>query len=497
MTSATDAAISASHMDLLRALGADIREEIGPEVTSPMAKMLVAMAGDIIAIASHDAADLQAINLDYIAQRKAVLTDLLTLAGDGGIKGPVVEDAAAALAAPVPQVDVTATLQALDGAIERLLDAVSASASAASADAAALDAIGRRLIATSLAQEDRLVASRAQQLAALSQAREEVRATVTVEKLQAYWRHRFPDRPNATVTSMKELSGGFSKTTILFEVVDWEDKPASLVLRRDLRGGATDKSVVNEYHIIETAFRKGIVAPEPILLETAPDRLDRPFMVTRRSEGVPAGDLWKTSAESTRQTAIDLARTLGRLHGMALSEFGTAPTVDPLAHVTAYLDDLEQSWYRLRREPEPAMKASIEWLKRNMPTPQRLCFVHGDPGAWNLLTSDGRLSALLDWELWHFGDAIEDVSYVKGFAESLMPWEEFLAEYKAAGGVDYDPVAGEYYDIFRDVRNAIFSIFAGNAFRTGRNPEMRMAHCEERSYKMLLLRGAKLIAGEA
>jgi aminoglycoside phosphotransferase (APT) family kinase protein len=143
--------------------------------------------------------------------------------------------------------------------------------------------------------------------------------------------------------------------------------------------------------------------------------------------------------------------------------------------------------------PDPVMKASLCWLERNLPVPRRLCLVHGDPGFWNLLVKDGRLSALLDWELWHLGDPIEDVSYVKGFVETIMSWEDFLAAYRAAGGVEYDSCAGEYYGIFRDVRNALFSHFAGNAFRTGRNPELRMAHCEMKSYNMLLLRGAQRI----
>lgn len=105
-------------------------------------------------------------------------------------------------------------------------------------------------------------------------------------------------------------------------------------------------------------------------------------------------------------------------------------------------------------------------------------------------------SAKRPWELWHPGDGIEDVSYVKDFVESIMPWEQFLCAYRDAGGVEYDEAAGEFYGIFRDVRNASFANYAGSAFRHGRNPELRMAHCAIKSYNMLLLRGAQRIAAQ-
>ena len=70
---------------------------------------------------------------------------------------------------------------------------------------------------TSVAHEGRLAAVRAEQWDRLSDSRAQVRAPVTAGRLQDYWRKRFPDRPHATITSLKELSGGFSKTTVLFE----------------------------------------------------------------------------------------------------------------------------------------------------------------------------------------------------------------------------------------------------------------------------------------
>jgi len=486
---------TAHKRQLLQALAADLREVIGLEVTSPMAKMLVAMADDILTLTTDDAIARAPIDAGYISERRRTLTELISVGRSlQSIEERTIAQAEAALEQTVAAPARASTMTTLDSALETLFAAVSAAIQ--EEQFARLKSLQARMIEATGRHAQQLSDLRAANANRIAASRLESRAPVTVEALQDYWRRRYPDRPKAVVTSLRELSGGFSKTTMLFIVENWEQQPASLVLRRDLCGGATDKSVVDEYHVIETAFARGIVAPEPVLLERDPQALARPFMVTRRVEGTPAGDLWKTSPESTVETALDLARTLGRLHGMRPQDFGEVADADPHSHVTVYLRELEQSWLKRRPGPEPCMLASLDWLKRNLPVPRRLSFVHGDPGAWNLLTKGGRLAGLLDWELWHFGDAMEDVSYVKGFVESLMPWNDFLAAYREAGGVEYEPEAGTYYDIFRDVRNAIFSVFAGNAFRTHRNPEMRMAHCEEKSYPMLLLRGANLIAAK-
>ena len=60
--------------------------------------------------------------------------------------------------------------------------------------------------------------------------------------------------------------------------------------------------------------------------------------------------------------------------------------------------------------------------------------------------------------------------------------DEQVAHYRAIASV-VAPRA-EQTDIFRDVRNAICSAYAGHAFRSGANPELRMAHCEIKSQGM-------------
>lgn len=61
----------------------------------------------------------------------------------------------------------------------------------------------------------------------------------------------------------------------------------------------------------------------------------------------------------------------------------------------------------------PAIRWGINWLRRNPPSrPQSLTLVHSDFRNGNILVRDGRLVAVLDWELAHIGDPMEDLAWM-------------------------------------------------------------------------------------
>jgi aminoglycoside phosphotransferase (APT) family kinase protein len=471
----------ADTLQLLRALRYDITHVLAPEVSSSMARMVAKMAEDVVTSLIRRANGADAAAAPYRAARANSLREALALDDKLHALSPPDRDVAEqALDLAAPQID-----QALETVLTPLLVAAGSQA----------DGLVRGLITATLAAEAKRATTATQDIAADAAMRKNVQATVTAERLQAYWRARFPNRPNARVTSLRELSGGFSKTTILFDVADWEDAPASLVMRRDVLGGATETSVVQEYPVLCAAHKHGLLVPEILFLEEDLTKLDRAFIVMRKAQGEPAGDLWRPSPACTPQTGIDLARTLAKLHALDPAEFGIGLQGSPEQQAREYLQSWRAAARRKAVEPDPVLEAALTWVEHNMPPlPARLSYVHADPGFWNILIQDGCLTALLDWELGHLGDPAEDLSYVKPFIEVFMPWQDFLAAYYEAGGGTYSEASGDYFAIWRDVRNAICSGFAANAFTTELNPELRMAHCGIVSYRLLLLRGAEKIA---
>lgn len=67
-------------------------------------------------------------------------------------------------------------------------------------------------------------------------------------------------------------------------------------------------------------------------------------------------------------------------------------------------------------------------------------FVHGDVGPGNFMVRDGRIAAVLDWELAHLGDPHEDLAWMwmRGAHSDFGDPQRRLAEYEAAAGGPVD-----------------------------------------------------------
>jgi len=163
-------------------------------------------------------------------------------------------------------------------------------------------------------------------------------------------------------------------------------------------------------------------------------------------------------------------------------------SLSPRDEMLAEIERFRQLWYRTRLNHDPLLAASMTWLERNLPPlPDRLSFIHGDPGFHNLLVKDGRLASILDWELSHLGDPVENLCYIRPHVERLIPWDEFLAAYQAHGGGPYNEEAARYYRVWRGMRLSVMTLLASRAFVTDTNTEIRMGHCGMIVYRMLLL----------
>ena len=335
-------------------------------------------------------------------------------------------------------------------------------------------------------------AAMAQGEARYREARLAAQGEVTVAKLEAYLRARFPDRPPVKLSNLRELTGGFSKTTIMFDAEGFEDKPCSLVLKRDMIASATNTSAVDEFPMLKTLHQLGFPVPEPLWIETSSDALSYPFLAMRKADGEIGGTMWTSGGNCTRQTALDVAEWLGKLHALDATplDLGAAfkTSLNPRDEMLAEIERFRQLWYSTRLNHDPLLAASMAWLERNIPPlPPRLSIIHGDPGFHNILVKNGRLSAILDWELSHLGDPVENLCYIRPHIERLIPWDEFLAAYQSHGGGPYNEQSARYYRVWRGMRLSVMTLLASRGFVTDTNTELRMGHCGMAVYRMLLL----------
>jgi aminoglycoside phosphotransferase (APT) family kinase protein len=84
---------------------------------------------------------------------------------------------------------------------------------------------------------------------------------------------------------------------------------------------------------------------------------------------------------------------------------------------------------------------------------------------------------LLDWEMAHVGDPVEDLAWAYRALWSprrFVPLEEFVAAYEAAGGPPVTTESLRWNRIFCEVRYATISLQAARSFLDGHSRNLRL-----------------------
>lgn len=154
-----------------------------------------------------------------------------------------------------------------------------------------------------------------------------------------------------------------------------------------------------------------------------------------------------TSPVERLAVAGDFMAQLAALHaidGAAADIPELRPRVTVRERIAALRERLE-----IHRD-DPLAWLCLDWLERNVPSdPPRLSIVHGDAGPANFLYRDGKVTALLDWELVGLGDPMADLAMIaiRNLFQPFIPLPEAFAAYEAAGGSPVDRAKIRFYRI--------------------------------------------------
>ncbi|MFA5630137.1 MAG: phosphotransferase family protein [Porticoccaceae bacterium] len=281
----------------------------------------------------------------------------------------------------------------------------------------------------------------------LSQQNEAVAKTQTVDRAAAlrdglghYLARRYPELGSDPIQEFRLTPGGYAKQTGLFSLHSNASLPEKLVLRLDMPNSVTGTSVEDEYPVIERMYGLGLPVPRPVLLETDNSVLGGAFMLMTEVENAePSGPYFPVERKGELKTGPDfgreVARTLARLHASTREDSASAPDYHKQVH------DAHMRWRTLPKGPYSLVAdLGYAWLLSHPVSETRpWCAIHGDFGAHNILVRDGHLAGLIDWELSRIGDPAEDLAQCRMMLlPGIMAWEDFVAEYLAAGG---DPAA--------------------------------------------------------
>ncbi len=118
-----------------------------------------------------------------------------------------------------------------------------------------------------------------------------------------------------------------------------------------------------------------------------------------------------------------------------------------------------EALYRFGDPPkDPTIEFGFAWLKANIPDADiDPVIVQGDTGPGNFLYADGRITAVLDWELAHFGDPMADLGWLalRAVQEPFTCFADRLADYQTFSGIAVDLDRVRYYRLFAEFKVVI------------------------------------------
>jgi aminoglycoside phosphotransferase (APT) family kinase protein len=134
------------------------------------------------------------------------------------------------------------------------------------------------------------------------------------------------------------------------------------------------------------------------------------------------------------------------------------------------------------REPQPIARPALRWLKRNPPPPaQNIAVVHVDYRTGNFLyDAGGNIRAILDWEMAHLGDPLEDLGWAidplwshgdPSRPAGTIPRGEALAIWEKESGLKLDTAALAWWEIFASLKGLAIWISAAREYAEMRNAD--------------------------
>jgi aminoglycoside phosphotransferase (APT) family kinase protein len=222
---------------------------------------------------------------------------------------------------------------------------------------------------------------------------------------------------------------------------------------------------------VQAAAGAGVPVPRVVVAGDETAGLDATFMIMEFVEGetIARRILRDDRFAPVRPLlAGQCGATLAAIHRIPVVEIPGLAGGDPFEQLRGLLDRLGQ--------PHPAFELGLRWLAESRPVRSAETVVHGDFRNGNLIIGADGIRAVLDWELAHRGDPLEDLGWlcVKAwrFGASLPVGgfgtvDELVDAYEGAGGRAVDPQALHWWQVLGTLRWGIICIVQALTHTTG------------------------------
>ncbi|MEE4026027.1 phosphotransferase family protein [Gordonia sp. PKS22-38] len=290
------------------------------------------------------------------------------------------------------------------------------------------------------------------------------------------------------VRQSRVLPAGASRTTYALTVGDGSGDEA-VIVRAVPAAEPGSGGLTAEVDVLRAAMDAGVPVPEVLDLGDSADGdnvLGFPYALMRFVDGesiarrILRDDAYGPIREDFARQAGGI---LARIHAMDTATTGLTSIGDPVAA-------LRTLFPREYEEAPAGIVLAIDWLERNRPEPSPETVVHGDFRLGNLLITPDRISAVLDWELAHLGDPMEDLGWLCAKAwrfgagapvAGMGSRADLLDAYAQVSGRRPDEATLKWWELYATVRWGLICGAQANRYLDGTEPSMELAAIGRRS----------------
>jgi aminoglycoside phosphotransferase (APT) family kinase protein len=270
------------------------------------------------------------------------------------------------------------------------------------------------------------------------------------------------------------IAGGRSNLTFL----GTDSAGTKFVLRRPPMGHvlATAHDMAREHRIISAVGKSNVPVPRTLGLCTDESVNDAPFYVMSHVAGtvLDSVDRAEPMVPAMRLAASHhLIDVLADLHAVDVDAVGLGDLAKRDGYVERQVKRWTTQWNNSKTRELPAIEEVAKLLAERIPQQKGVAIAHGDYRFGNCLTDieNGRITAVLDWELCTLGDPLADLGYIGVYwsdpgvtqmrandpsgIEGFPTYASLVERYAVRTGRDVSQVG--YYKAFSSFRLAVIS----------------------------------------
>jgi aminoglycoside phosphotransferase (APT) family kinase protein len=305
---------------------------------------------------------------------------------------------------------------------------------------------------------------------------------------------------SVAIENLRRVPGGSSRETWSLDVHYQQNGRQTflpLILRLDPGPTTLQSNRGDEFRLLQAAAAAGVAVPRVYWLADENDTLGAHFFLMERVDGETiARRLLRDDEYAHARTVLtaQLGAAAARIHEVDISAEHLTFLARPAAGespVAAELDRFEQIFRAIAPDPHPAFELAFRWLRIRLPPPDRLTLVHGDFRIGNVIVGPEGLRSVLDWELAHVGDPMEDLGWlcvrawrfgnddkpVGGVGERAA----LFAAYGQASGHRVDPQRVRFWEVLGNLKWGIMCIMQAKTHLDGMVRSVELASIGRRT----------------